>query len=84
MQLQVKGKNMPVTDALYEHAERKLQRLTRILPPWDGAMQIELELSVERNPRTCTQRIWLRGIKPLLKSRHSFPSHRSHTNVERF
>jgi putative sigma-54 modulation protein len=51
MQLQVKGKNMPVTDALFEHAERKLQRLTRILPPWDEATQVELELSVERNPR---------------------------------
>lgn len=51
MQLQVKGKNMPVTDALFEHAERKLERLTKILPPWDEAPVVELELSIERNPK---------------------------------
>ncbi|MCB9010553.1 MAG: ribosome-associated translation inhibitor RaiA [Actinobacteria bacterium] len=51
MQLNVKGKNMPVTDALFEHAERKLERLTRILPPWDEAPVVELELSIERNPK---------------------------------
>ncbi len=51
MQLQVKGKNMPVTDALFEHAERKLERLTRILPPWDEAPIVELELSIERKPQ---------------------------------
>ena len=42
MQLQVKGKNMPVTDALFDHAERKLQRLTKILPPWDEPPIVEL------------------------------------------
>lgn len=51
MQLQVKGKNIAVTDALYEHAERKLQRLTKVLPPWDEAPVVELELSVEKNPK---------------------------------
>ncbi|MDH3226584.1 MAG: ribosome-associated translation inhibitor RaiA [Thermoleophilia bacterium] len=47
MQLQVKGKNLQVTDALFEHAERKLGKLSRILPPWDDATRVELELSVE-------------------------------------
>lgn len=51
MQLQVKGKNIPVTDALFEHAERKLQRLAKVLPPWDEAPTVELELSVEKNPK---------------------------------
>ncbi len=51
MQLQVKGKNVSVTDALFEHAERKLERLTKILPAYeDDATTVELELSVERNP----------------------------------
>lgn len=51
MQLQVKGKNVSVTDALFEHAERKLERLTKILPAYDNdATTVELELSVERNP----------------------------------
>lgn len=52
MQLQVKGKNVSVTDALFEHAERKLERLTKILPAYeDDATTVELELSVERNPK---------------------------------
>ncbi len=51
MQLQVKGKNIPVTDALHEHAERKLQRLAKVLPQWDEPPLVELELSVERNPK---------------------------------
>jgi putative sigma-54 modulation protein len=51
MQLQVKGKNLPVTDALFDHAQRRLAKLTRILPPWDEATRVELELSVERNPK---------------------------------
>lgn len=51
MKLQVKGKNVSVTDALFEHAERKLERLTKILPAYeDDATTVELELSVERNP----------------------------------
>lgn len=51
MQLQVKGKNVSVTDALFEHAERKLERLTKILPSNGDATTVELELSVERNPK---------------------------------
>lgn len=52
MQLQVKGKNVSVTDALFDHAERKLERLTKILPSYDDdATTVELELSVERNPK---------------------------------
>ena len=47
MQLQVKGRNLQVTDALFDHAERKLSKLSRILPPWDDATEVELELSVE-------------------------------------
>lgn len=50
MEVRIKGKNLPVTDALHEHAQRKLEKLTRFLPPWDEPPQVELELSVERNP----------------------------------
>jgi putative sigma-54 modulation protein len=49
MELQVTGRNLPVTDALHEHAERKLAKLERFLPAWDGATRVELELFVERN-----------------------------------
>ncbi len=57
MQLQVKGKGVSVTDALFDHAEAKLERLTRILPPWDDATTVELELSVERNPKITQDQI---------------------------
>ncbi len=50
MEVRIKGKNLPVTDALHEHAQRKLEKLTRFLPPWDEPPEVELELSVERNP----------------------------------
>jgi putative sigma-54 modulation protein len=46
VQLQVKGRNLQITDALFEHAERKLSKLSRVLPPWDEATKVELELSV--------------------------------------
>jgi len=74
VKLQVKGKNVPVTDALFEHAERKLGKLTRILPPWDDATAIELELSVERNPKIERRQVaevtvWTKG--PVLRVRES-------------
>lgn len=50
MEVRIKGKNLPVTDALHDHAQRKLEKLARFLPPWDEPPQVELELSVERNP----------------------------------
>lgn len=76
MQLQVKGKNMPVTDALFEHAERKLQRLARVLPPWDEPPVVELELSVERNPkidRPQIAEITVRTKGPVLRVREHAP-----------
>jgi putative sigma-54 modulation protein len=74
MQLQVKGKNVAVTDALFGHAEHRLERLTRILPPWDEADLVELELSVERNPkigRSQTAEVTVRTKGPVLRVRES-------------
>ncbi|MHB8643389.1 MAG: ribosome hibernation-promoting factor, HPF/YfiA family [Gaiellaceae bacterium] len=47
MRLQVKGKNLEVSDALRSYAEQKLRRLGKQL---GDAVQVELELSAERNP----------------------------------
>jgi putative sigma-54 modulation protein len=79
MQLQVKGKNVSVTDELFEHAERKLSKLARHLPPWDEATRVELELSVERNPsierrQVAELTLWTRG--PVLRVRESAPDFR--------
>lgn len=74
MQLQVKGKGMSVTDALFNHAEQKLEKLTRIFPPWDEATSVELELSVERNKkieRDQIAEVTVRTKGPVLRVRES-------------
>lgn len=74
MDLHVKGKNIPVTDALFDHAQRKLAKLTRILPPWDEPPHVELELSVERNPsidRNQVCEVTVRTKGPVLRVRES-------------
>ena len=48
MQLNVKGRNLQVTDGLFNHAEKRLSKLTERMPPWDDATSVELELTVER------------------------------------
>jgi putative sigma-54 modulation protein len=70
---------VPVTDELFEHAERKLSKLARHLPPWDEATRVELELSVERNPsierrQVAEVTLWTRG--PVLRVRESAPDFR--------
>jgi putative sigma-54 modulation protein len=47
MNLQVVGRNLVVTPAIRDHAERKLARLDRRL---DDGTPVDLTLSVERNP----------------------------------
>lgn len=47
MQLQVKGKNLEVTDSIRSYAERKLQKLDRRV---HDLTRVEIELAVERNP----------------------------------
>lgn len=74
MDLHVKGKNIPVTDALFDHAQRKLAKLTRFLPPWDEPPRVELELSVERNPsidRNQVAEVTVRTKGPVLRVRES-------------
>jgi putative sigma-54 modulation protein len=47
MQLQVKGKNLDVTDSMRTYIERKLQKLDRRV---HELTQVEIELAVEKNP----------------------------------
>src|SRR4029077_12006 len=47
MQLQVKGKNLDVTDSMRSYVERKLQKLDRRV---HDLTEVEIELAVERNP----------------------------------
>ena len=47
MRLQVKGKNVEVSDSIRSYAEQKLAKLTKQLP---AEVQVEVELAVEKNP----------------------------------
>jgi ribosomal subunit interface protein len=54
MQIEVHGKNLPVTEPLREYAVKKLGRLSRWLSP---ESTIDVELCVERNPRIADSQI---------------------------
>jgi putative sigma-54 modulation protein len=47
MQLQIKGKNLDVSESIRDYAERKLAKLDRLVH--DDA-RVEIELAVEKNP----------------------------------
>ena len=71
MQLQVKSRNVEVSDAIRRYAEQKLAKLERHL---DDPTRVELELAVERNPSIADSHvaeatIWTKG--PTLRARES-------------
>ena len=63
MRLQVKGKNVEVSDSVRRYAEEKLSKLDRQL---HELTQVELELRVERNPSIAANQVaevtvWTKG-----------------------
>ncbi len=71
MRLQVKGKNVEVSDSIRAYAEEKLAKLDRQL---HELTQVELELRVERNPsishnQVAEATIWTKG--PTLRAREA-------------
>ena len=71
MRLQVKGKNVEVSDSIRRYAEQKLAKLERQL---HDLTQVELELAVERNPSIAANQvaeatIWTKG--PVLRAREA-------------
>ena len=71
MRLQVKGKNVDVSDSIRRYAEEKLAKLDRQL---HELTQVELELSTERNPSISSNQvaeatIWTKG--PTLRAREA-------------
>jgi|YelNatPaOPRAMG01_1025707.scaffolds.fasta_scaffold16357_4 putative sigma-54 modulation protein len=76
MKIQVKGRNVVVTDALQKYAEEKLSRLHRYLQEHntDEVTRVELELMVEKNPSIATPQVaeatvFTRG--PVLRAKES-------------
>jgi putative sigma-54 modulation protein len=71
MRLQVKGKNVEVTDSIRSYAEEKLRKLERHL---NDPTRVEVELAVERNPSIAQNQVaeatvWTKG--PVLRARES-------------
>lgn len=63
MQLQVKGKNLEVSESLRSYAERKLRKLDKQL---SRLVRVEVELAVEKNPsikanQVAEATVWLKG-----------------------
>jgi putative sigma-54 modulation protein len=63
MQLQIKGKNLEVSETIRSYAERKLAKLDKQL---HDTTRVELELAVEKNPSVSANQIaeatvWLKG-----------------------
>jgi putative sigma-54 modulation protein len=71
MRLQVKGKNVEISDSIRRYAEDKLHKLDRQL---HDLTQVELELRVEKNPSIAANQvaeatIWTKG--PTLRAREA-------------
>jgi putative sigma-54 modulation protein len=71
VQLQVKGKNVEVTDSIRRYAEEKLGRLGKQLA---DPTRVELELALEKNPSISANHvaeatIWTKG--PVLRAREA-------------
>ena len=77
MRLQVKGRNVEVSDSIRQYAEQKLAKLGKQLGAED---QVELELLVEKNPSISANQVaeatvWTRG--PTLRAREASPDMRA-------
>ncbi|MDX6467315.1 MAG: putative sigma-54 modulation protein [Gaiellaceae bacterium] len=63
MQLQIKGKNLEVSNSVRTYAERKLAKLDRMV---HDEARVEIELAVEKNPSVSDNQVaeatvWMKG-----------------------
>jgi ribosome hibernation promoting factor len=73
MQIDIKGRNVPVTDDLRAHAERRLRKVTRQV---SDLARLEIEIFKEPNPRVSDCQVaegtlYLKGIT--LRARDASP-----------
>src|SRR5437763_2780717 len=69
MKLQVQGRNVDVTDAIFAYAERKLGKLSRHL---SAESRCDLELAVQHNPSISAKQVAeasMRTKGPVLRAR---------------
>jgi putative sigma-54 modulation protein len=73
MQIDIKGRNVPITDDVREHVERRLEKVSRQV---SELARVELELFKEPNPRVADHEVaeatlYLKGIT--LRARDASP-----------
>ena len=73
MQIDIKGRNVPVTDEVRSHAERRLSKIARQV---SDLARLEIELYRERNPRVADRHVaeatlYLKGVT--LRARDASP-----------
>ena len=81
MRLQVKGKNVELSPALKDYAQKKLGKLEKHL---NESARVELELAAERNPsigqsQVAEATVWTKG--PVLRARESSPDMKASIDV---
>ena len=64
MQIDIKGRNVPVTDAIREHAARRLDKVARQV---SDLARLEIEIFEERNPSIAEREVveatlYLKGV----------------------
>jgi len=73
MQIDIKGRNVPITDDVREHVERRLEKVSRQVSEF---ARLEIELLRERNPRVADREVaeatlYLKGVT--LRARDASP-----------
>ncbi|HEY7962279.1 MAG TPA: ribosome-associated translation inhibitor RaiA [Solirubrobacteraceae bacterium] len=73
MQIDIKGRNVPVTGALRHHLERRLEKVSRQV---SDLARLEVEIFAERNPRVADSQVaeatlYLKGVT--LRARDATP-----------
>jgi putative sigma-54 modulation protein len=81
MQIDIKGRNVPVTDELRMHAERRLGKVARQV---SDLARLEIEISKECNPRVADSQIaectlYLKGVT--LRARDRSPEMQHSLNL---
>jgi putative sigma-54 modulation protein len=81
MQIDIKGRNVPVTDELRRHVERRLGKVSRQVSP---LARLEVEIFAERNPRVADCQVaeatlYLKGVT--LRARDASPKMMHSLNV---
>ena len=81
MQIEIKGRNIPVTDEIRAHAERRLDKVARQV---SDLARLEIEIFRERNPRVADSQVaectlYLKGVT--LRARDASPEMRHSLNL---